>query len=93
MISLFIKIEKKYYHSPIHDCLSGQADMEGKFSKVVYSEVCISGCFKAKGKKSAEHSRAVTDRALWKKKIWTLETPPKVEMFVWRACSNILPRM
>uniref|UniRef100_A0A7N2MS02 Uncharacterized protein n=1 Tax=Quercus lobata TaxID=97700 RepID=A0A7N2MS02_QUELO len=32
---------------------------------------------KLKEKKLAEHSRAVTDRALWKKKIWTLKTPPK----------------
>ena len=45
---------------------------------------------KLKEKNRVEHSRAVTDRALWKK-IWTLKTPPKIKMFVWRACSNILP--
>ena len=45
---------------------------------------------KLKESVQAEHSRAVTDRAVWKK-IWTLHVPPKVRMFVWRACSNILP--
>ena len=29
-----------------YDYLSGQAAMEGKFSKYVYCEVCISSCFK-----------------------------------------------
>ena len=45
---------------------------------------------KLKEKNRVEHSRAVTNQALWKK-IWTLKTPPKVKMFVRRACSNILP--
>ena len=37
-----------------------------------------------------EHSSARTDGPIWKK-IWTLNIPPKVRTFIWRAWSNILP--
>ena len=37
-----------------------------------------------------EHSGTVADRGVWRQ-LWSLNVPPKVQMFVWRACSNILP--
>ena len=37
-----------------------------------------------------EHSTAATEKPLWRK-LWKLNVPPKVRMFIWRACSNILP--
>ena len=43
-----------------------------------------------KERSQIEHSRAISDRAIWKN-IWALKVPPKVRMFVWRACYNILP--
>ena len=45
---------------------------------------------KLKESVKAECSRAITNQAIWKK-FWTLHVPPKVRMFVWHACSNILP--
>ena len=38
----------------------------------------------------AEHSAARTHGTTWKE-IWTLNVPPKVRNFMWRACSNCLP--
>lgn len=38
----------------------------------------------------AEHSSARLDGAIWKQ-LWSLNIPPKIRNFVWRACSNILP--
>ena len=35
-----------------------------------------------------EHSAARRDRSIWRK-LWRLNVPPKVRMFLWRACSNI----
>ena len=37
-----------------------------------------------------EHSLAGEDKKLWNK-IWKLDVPLKVQNFVWRACSDILP--
>ena len=37
-----------------------------------------------------EHSAARRDGSVWRK-LWQLNVPPKVRMFLWRACSNILP--
>ena len=37
-----------------------------------------------------EHSTARTEWHLWRK-LWRLNVPPKVRMFLWRACSNVLP--
>ncbi|KAK9993090.1 hypothetical protein SO802_022793 [Lithocarpus litseifolius] len=37
-----------------------------------------------------EHSLANQDKGLWNK-VWSLNTPPKVRNFIWRACSDILP--
>ena len=37
-----------------------------------------------------EHSTARTEWDLWRK-LWRLNVPPKVRMFLWRACSNVLP--
>ena len=37
-----------------------------------------------------EHSLARTEWHLWRK-LWQLNVPPKVRMFLWRACSNVLP--
>ena len=37
-----------------------------------------------------EHSVARRDQPIWKK-IWSLNVPPKVRTFLWRACSNSLP--
>ena len=37
-----------------------------------------------------DHSMAFVDGRLWKS-VWSLNTPPKVRNFLWRACSNILP--
>ena len=39
---------------------------------------------------SGEHSSASQDRHLWKK-LWSLNVPPKVRTFMWRACCNVLP--
>ena len=39
---------------------------------------------------AAEHSRVGIDRMVWKK-LWKLNIPPKVRMFAWRACLDILP--
>ena len=36
------------------------------------------------------HSNAGTDGKLWKT-MWSVNVPPKVHTFLWRACSNILP--
>ena len=37
-----------------------------------------------------EHSTANTERPIWRK-LWKLNVPPKVRMFLWRACANVLP--
>ena len=37
-----------------------------------------------------EHSGMMVDRGIWRK-LWRLNVPPKMRMFVWRACLNILP--
>ena len=37
-----------------------------------------------------EHSAARRDESIWRK-LWRLNMPPKVCMFLWRACLNILP--
>lgn len=37
-----------------------------------------------------EHSIASTKRPLWRK-LWRLNVPTKVHMFLWQACSNVLP--
>ena len=37
-----------------------------------------------------EHLAARSDKLIWRK-IWSLNVPPKVWNFVWRACSNSLP--
>ena len=37
-----------------------------------------------------DHSNAIADGKLWKA-VWSLNAPPKVRTFLWRACSNILP--
>ena len=37
-----------------------------------------------------EHSGMVADTGVWRQ-LWSLNVPPKVQMFVCRACSNILP--
>ena len=39
---------------------------------------------------SREPSQARLDQKMWKK-IWFINIPPKVQTFIWRACSNILP--
>ena len=36
------------------------------------------------------HSNTGMDRKLWKT-MWSLNVPPKVRTFLWKACSNILP--
>ena len=39
---------------------------------------------------AAEHSRVGIDRMVWKK-LWKQNITPKVRMFAWRACLDILP--
>ena len=39
---------------------------------------------------SDEHSMASQDKRMWNN-VWTLNTPPKVQIFIWRAYSDILP--
>nr|XP_023916612.1 uncharacterized protein LOC112028177 [Quercus suber] len=36
-----------------------------------------------------EHSGLMAERKIWRK-LWSLNVLPKVRMFVWRACSNVL---
>ena len=43
-----------------------------------------------KANTQTEHSAASTERPLWRK-IWKLNVPLKVHVFLWRACSNVLP--
>lgn len=43
-----------------------------------------------KQQEQGEHSSAWDDRKMWNR-IWQLHIPPKVQNFVWRACSDILP--
>ncbi|KAK9984298.1 hypothetical protein SO802_033823 [Lithocarpus litseifolius] len=38
---------------------------------------------------AGEHSLATMDQKMWKR-IWSINVPPKVRTFVWRACSHIL---
>ena len=37
-----------------------------------------------------KHSSANLDHSMWKR-IWAMNVPPKVRIFVWKAYSNILP--
>lgn len=39
---------------------------------------------------TGDHSNPIADGKLWKA-VWSLNVPPKVRTFLWRACSNILP--
>ena len=39
---------------------------------------------------SAEHSKVHEDKRVWNR-LWKLSIPPKVQNFVWRASSDILP--
>ena len=39
---------------------------------------------------SEEHSFVAQDQGLWKR-LWSLNVPPKVWTFMWRACYNVLP--
>ena len=39
---------------------------------------------------SEEHSSVAQDQGLWKR-LWSLNVPPKVWTFMWRACYNVLP--
>ena len=39
---------------------------------------------------SGEHSSDAQDQRLWKR-LWSLNVPPKVRTFMWRACCNVLP--
>lgn len=39
---------------------------------------------------TTEHSSTQTQGATWRK-IWKLKVPPKVYMFIWRACTNSVP--
>ncbi|KAK9988426.1 hypothetical protein SO802_028665 [Lithocarpus litseifolius] len=39
---------------------------------------------------TGKHSQARLDQKMWKR-IWSINVPPKVRTFIWRACSNILP--
>ena len=38
----------------------------------------------------AEHSQSRAYKPIWRG-IWALNVPPKVQTFLWRACSNCLP--
>ena len=40
---------------------------------------------------SEEHSSIAQDQRLWKR-LWSLNVPPKVWTFMWRAYCNVLPR-
>ena len=43
-----------------------------------------------KNQPKAEHSAARLHAWTWKE-IWSLNVPPKIRTFIWRACSNCLP--
>lgn len=43
-----------------------------------------------KEKTRIEHSTTNTERPIWRK-LWKLNVPPKVRIFLWRACTNVLP--
>ena len=67
-------------------------------NKLVYKEN-RSQCFSVKTEyqvalqmgqqQRVKHFGMVVDYGIWRK-LWSLNVPPKVRMFVWRACSNIL---
>ena len=39
---------------------------------------------------TGEHSLDAQDQHMWKK-VWSLNIPPKVRTFMWRACLDVLP--
>ena len=39
---------------------------------------------------TGEHSLDIQDQRMWKK-VWSLNIPPKVRTFMWRACLDVLP--
>lgn len=59
-------------------------------SKVFTVKSTYQVALRLKNKSRIQNSGVRSDRILWKN-IWSLNALPKVRMFIWRACSNILP--
>ena len=59
-------------------------------NKVFIVKFAYQVALRMKEQAQVENSTATADRPTWNR-IWSLNVPPKVQTFLWRACLNILP--
>uniref|UniRef100_A0A7N2L616 Reverse transcriptase zinc-binding domain-containing protein n=1 Tax=Quercus lobata TaxID=97700 RepID=A0A7N2L616_QUELO len=70
---------------------SGRIGWERKSVSIVLSaKSAYRFAVRMKEQTRIEHSAANTERPIWRK-LWKLNVPPKVRMFLGRACANDLP--
>ena len=69
-----------------HDSVCLMENRAQKFSVRSAYKVAV----RLKNQPKAEHSAARLHAWTWKE-IWSLNVPPKIRTFIWRACSNCLP--
>ena len=68
------------------DALIWKETKSGSFSVKSAYQVAI----RMRDTTSVEHLATKKEGTFWRK-MWRLNVPPKVRMFLWRVCSNILP--
>lgn len=71
-----------------HDRVVWHFARDGKFSVKTAYHVAMRSRRREGGRELGEVSGDATD--VWQN-IWSLNLPPKVKMFLWRSCKNILP--